>query len=91
MWMRTHPNDSFVATVPLAERLPFTLCGKLLRQEADGSVSTHPIDNGGMLTNYADARLDALTIRDVIFSFADPAGQAEIAPAPGPACSAAVS
>ena len=32
----SHPDDSFIATVPAFDVLPFTLCGKLLRREAAG-------------------------------------------------------
>ena len=86
-----HPDDSFVATVPAADRLPYTLCGKLVKRAADGAISTHPIDNGGVLSSYADAKLDAITLGDVLFTFTDAAGRADVTVQNGPACTAAVS
>ncbi len=85
-----HPDDSFTTTVPVADRLPFTLCGKLLTREA-GGVATHDIDNGGTLANYADSRLDALTLGNVLFTFTDSTGRADVTVERGPACTAAVS
>jgi hypothetical protein len=86
-----HPDDSFIATIPLQDKLGFTLCGKLMRREADGSLTPHPIDNGGTLAGYEGARLAALTMGDVLFSLEDEAGQAESTVQQGPACTAAVS
>ena len=37
--------------------LHYTLCGRLLRRELDGSVSTHRIDNGGVLGGRGGADL----------------------------------
>ena len=87
----SHPDDSFSATVPDQDSLGFTLCGKLLDHAADGSIATHPIDNGGKLAGYADAKLDAITLGDVLFTLQDTAGQAETTVQRGPACTAAVS
>ncbi len=86
-----HPDTSFTATVPDTEKLSFTLCGKLLRREPDGSLSTHPIDNGGTLTGYTGASLAAVTLGDVLFTLQDEAGQADTDVLRGPACTAAVS
>ncbi len=87
----SHPDDSFIATVPDAERLPYTLCGKLVKRDAGGAVTMHPIDNGGVLAGYADAKLDAITLGDVLFTFTDAAGRADVTVQNGPACTAAVS
>ena len=87
----THPDDSFVATVPAQAKLGFTLCGRLIRREADGSLSTHLIDNGGTLEGYEGAKLAALTLGDVVFTLQDEAQQAEVTARAGPACTAAVS
>ena len=86
-----HPDDSFVARVPAMATLPFALCGKLLRREADGTVSTHPIDNGGTLTGYEGGIWAAVTLGDVVFTLKDDAGQGLDSPSRNPACSAAVS
>ena len=86
-----HEDDRFTATVPLAERLPFALCGKLLRREADGSVSTHVIDNGGTLEGYEDGTWAAITLGDVAFTLEDENGRGESTYSAAPACSAAVS
>ncbi len=86
-----HPEDSFVATVPLHDKLGFTLCGRLIKREADGSLTPHPIDNGGTLEGYDGASLAALTLGDVLFSLEDEAGHAASTVQRGPACSAAVS
>ncbi len=88
---QNHPNDSFVATVPLQPRLGFTLCGKLVKREPDGALSTHPIDNGGVLEGYEGATLAALTLGDVLFTLEDEAGQASHTVQQGPACTAAIS
>ena len=87
----SHLDDSFVVTVPVLDRLPFALCGKLLRREADGGVSTHPIDNGGTLTGYDGGTWAAMTLGDVVFSLQDDRGQGDSAVSAAPACSAAVS
>ena len=86
-----HPDDSFTAAVPLQPRLGFTLCGKLLKREPSGSLSTHPIDNGGVLEGYAGATLAALTLGDVLFTLEDEAGQGAATVQQGPACTAAIS
>ena len=86
-----HPDDSFTVTVPLQARLGFALCGRLVRREADGSLSTHPIDNGGVLEGYEGAKLAALTLGDVVFTLQDEAEHAAITARAGPACTAAVS
>lgn len=87
----SHPDDRFMATVPAMDRLPFTLCGKLVRREADGTTTTHPIDNGGTLAGYEGGVWDATTIGDVLFSLHDETGLGEDTHSAGPACSAAVS
>ena len=87
----SHPDDSFIATVPALDRLPFTLCGKLVRRDAAGQVTTHPIDNGGTLTGYESGTWDAVTIGDVLFTLHDEGGQGEDTYTAGPACTAAVS
>ena len=86
-----HPDDSFVAKVPAMANLPFTLCGKLLRREPDGSLSTHPIDNGGSLADYSDGVWAATTLGNVLFTLKDESGRGIDSYARGPACSAAVS
>ena len=86
-----HPDDSFTATVQDQGTLGFTMCGKLLKREPDGSLSTHPIDNGGTLSGYAGATLDAITLGDVLFTLQDTAGGAQTTVQRGPACTAAVS
>ena len=73
----SHPDDRFTATVPAMERLPFALCGKLVRQDPDGDVSTHVIDNGGTLTGYADGVWAAITLRDVAFTLEDESMQGD--------------
>jgi hypothetical protein len=85
------PDDQFVATVPAQDHIGYTLCGKLLRREADGSLSTHPIDNGGVLAGYAGHTLAATTLHDVLFSLDDTEGDAGSTLSPGPSCTAAVS
>ena len=87
----SHPDDSFIATVPLRAKLGFTLCGKLLKREPNGSLSIHPIDNGGMLEGYEGATLVALTLRDVLFTLENEADSTGSTVQQGPACSAAVS
>lgn len=86
-----HPDDSFIASVPLRPKLGFTLCGKLLKREADSSLSTHPIDNGGTLEGYEGATLAALTLGDVLFTLENEADPGSSTVQQGPACSAAVS
>ncbi len=86
-----HPDDSFTATVPSQPQLGFTLCGKLLKREANGSLSTHPIDNGGVLEGYEGATLAALTLGDVLFTLEDEAGHGTGTVQQGPACTAAIS
>jgi hypothetical protein len=85
------PDDQFVAMVPARDHIGYTLCGKLLRREADGSLSTHPIDNGGVLAGYAGHTLAATTLHDVLFSLEDLQGDAGSTVRPGPSCTAAVS
>ncbi len=87
----THMDDSFTATVPAMDKLPFALCGKLLRQNGTGSVATHPIDNGGTLTGYEDGTWAAVTLGDVAFTLDDETGKGESTYSAAPACSAAVS
>ncbi len=86
-----HPDDSFQIQVPSMPKLPFALCGKLLRRESDGSVSSHPIDNGGSLVNYAGGTWAATTIGDVVFTLQENSGQGDATVSAAPACSAAVS
>ena len=85
------PDDSFTATIPDRDHLGYTLCGKLMKREPDGSLSSHPIDNGGVLKGYGSQTLMATTLGDVLFSLQseDPAVTSTVQP--GPACSAAVS
>ncbi len=85
------PDDSFTATIPDRDHLSYTMCGKLMRRETDGALSSHPIDNGGVLKGYASQTLMATTLGDVLFSLqsADPAVISTVQP--GPACTAAVS
>ena len=85
------PNDQLQANLPVQPSIGFTLCGRLLRRESDGSVSTHPIDNGGVLTGYAGASLAAVTLGDVLFALQDDKGRATTDIRPGPSCTAAVS
>ncbi len=87
----THPDDSFVATVPALDQLPFALCGRLIRRAADGNVSTHTIDNGGTLTGFEGGTWAAITIGDVAFTLQDESGQGDSSYTAAPACSAAVS
>ena len=86
-----HPDDSFTVTVPSQPQLGFTLCGKLLKREPNGGLSTHPIDNGGVLEGYEGATLAALTLGDVLFTLEDEAGQGTGTVQQGPACTAAIS
>ena len=87
----SHPDDSLVATVPAMANLPFALCGKLLRHEQGGSVSTHPIDNGGTLTGYEGGTWAAITLGDVLFTLQEESGNGDATVSNAPACSAAVS
>ncbi len=87
----THMDDSFTAAVPTMDKLPFALCGKLLRQDYSGSLATHPIDNGGTLTGYEDGTWAAVTLGDVAFTLDDETGKGESTYNAAPACSAAVS
>jgi hypothetical protein len=86
-----HPDDSFQAQVPAMPTLPFALCGKLLRRESDGTISSHPIDNGGNLTGYVGGTWAATTMGDVVFTLQDASGQGDSTVSAAPACSAAVS
>ena len=85
------PSDSFVAPVSVLGSVSYTLCGKLLRREADGSVSSHSIDNGGRLRTAPGHTLDAVTRGDVLFLLQDSETGEEGEITPGPVCSAAVS
>ena len=88
-----HPEDSFTATLPRAPHTSYTLCGRLLRREADGAISTHPIDNSGVLGDVAGQTLYANTLGDVLFALQPGEGGAAPAPGdihPGPACDAVV-
>ena len=85
------PDDSFTATVPDRDHLGYTLCGKLMRREADGSLSSHPIDNGGVLRAYRGQTLAATTLGDVLFSLESQAPEVVSTVQQGPACTAAVS
>jgi hypothetical protein len=86
-----HPVDQFTATIPRLDRTPYTLCGKLIKQEPDGTESVHPIDNGGVLGDVAGRTLYANTINDVLFSLEGSEGPRSGEVRPGPACSAAIS
>ncbi len=86
-----HPDDSFAATVPAMSKLPFALCGKLLRHEQGGSVSTHSIDNGGVITGYQDGTWAAITLGDVLFTLQEESGRGDSTVNNAPACNAAVS
>ena len=86
-----HASDSFTATVPLQAELGFTLCGKLVKREKDGTLSTHPIDNGGVLSDYERASLAAVTLGDVLFTLHDEAERSAATVRAGPACTAAIS
>ena len=87
----THMDDSFTTTVPAMDKLPFALCGKLLRRGGDGETATHPIDNGGTLTGYEDGTWAAVTLGDVAFTLDDETGKGQSTYSAAPACSAAVS
>ncbi|WP_158747535.1 hypothetical protein [Acidisphaera sp. L21] len=86
-----HPEDSFTVAVPLMPKLGFTLCGKLVTREANGGLSTHPIDNGGTLAGYDSSILAALTLGDVLFTLQDETGTGTNDVQQGPACTAAIS
>lgn len=86
-----HPDDSFQAKLPGLPELPFALCGKLMRRDPDGTLSPHPIDNGGTVTGYDGAKLAAITLGDVLFTLRDDTGHAVVSVKPGPACNAAIS
>jgi hypothetical protein len=86
-----HPEDRFTASIEHAAHMPYTLCGRLLRQEADGSVSIHPIDNGGLLGDIAGRTLFANTLGDKLFSLEGSEGAATGEVQAGPACAAATS
>ena len=86
-----HPEDRFTANVPSQPQTPYTLCGRLLRREADGSVSTHSIDNGGLLGDVAGRTLFANTLGDVLFALEPAEGGVPGDVRPGPACDAVVS
>ena len=85
-----HPEDQFTATIERMDHTPYTLCGKLVRQEADGSETVHPIDNSGLLGDVAGRTLFANTIGNVLFSLQGTEGGASGEVRPGPACAAAV-
>ncbi len=85
------PDDSFTASIPARDHLSYTLCGKLERREADGSTSSHPIDNGGVLAGYAGQSLMAITHGDVLFSLESDDAAVVSSVQPGPACTAATS
>ena len=87
----SHMDDSFTATAPAMDNLPFALCGKLLRHQPDGSVSTHSIDNGGTLTGWQNGTWAAVTLGDVAFTLEDDSGKGDSTYSAAPACSAAVS
>ena len=87
---KTHPEDQFTATIERMAHTPYTLCGKLVRQEADGSQTVHPIDNSGLLGDVSGRTLFANTIGNVLFSLEGTEGGATGEIRPGPACSAAV-
>jgi len=86
-----HPEDQFTASIEHTAHTPYTLCGRLLRQELDGSISVHPIDNGGMLGDIAGRTLFANTLGDKLFSLEGTEGAATGQVLPGPACTAATS
>ena len=86
-----HPDDQFTASIQRMARTPYTLCGKLLKREADGTLSTHPIDNGGILGDIAGRTLFANTLGDVLFSLEGTEGSATGEVRPGPACDAVIS
>ncbi len=88
---RTRPDDQLQASLPALPSIAFTLCGRLIRRESDGGTSTHPIDNGGVLTGYIGANLAAITLGDVLFTLQDDKGRATTEVRPGPSCTAAVS
>jgi hypothetical protein len=86
-----HPDDSFTATIERAPETPYTLCGRLLRREADGRISVHPIDNTGVLRDVAGQTLYANTLGDVLFSLQTAeGGTAPSDVRPGPACDAII-
>ncbi len=87
---RAHPDDQLEANLPALPSISFTLCGRLLRRDGSG-VSTHAIDNGGLLTGYEGAALAAITLGDVLFTLQDDHGRATTEVRPGPSCTAAVS
>ncbi len=86
-----HPDDQFTATIERMAHTPYTLCGQLLKREADGSVSTHRIDNGGMLGDIAGRTLFANTLGDVLFSLEGTEGAATGEVRKGPACDSVIS
>ena len=86
-----HPVDQFTATIEQAPHISYTLCGQLLKREADGSISTHPIDNGGRLGDIAGRTLFANTLGDKLFSLEGSEGAATGEVLAGPACAAATS
>jgi hypothetical protein len=86
-----HPEDQFTASIERAPHTQYTLCGRLLRQEPDGSISTHPIDNGGLLGDIAGRTLFANTHADKLFSLEGSEGAATGEVQAGPACAAATS
>ena len=86
-----HPDDRFTATIERMVHTPYTLCGQLLKREPDGSVSTHRIDNSGVLGDVAGRTLFANTLGDVLFSLEGSEGPATGVVRPGPACDSVVS
>ncbi len=86
-----HLDDRIEASVPEVVTLHFALCGRLLRREADGHISAHPIDNGGTLTGYAGGTWAAITLSDVVFTLKEESGRGDSVVTVAPACSAAVS
>ena len=86
-----HPEDQFTTAIEHTAHTPYTLCGRLLRREIDGSISVHPIDNGGMLGDIAGRTLFANTLGDKLFSLQGTEGAATGEVQAGPACAAATS
>lgn len=86
-----HATDSFTAPLNAFGIVDYTLCGRLLRRDQDGSISVHPIDNSGRLRTAAGHSLSAFTQGDVLFRLQDDDTGDQGTVTPGPACSAAVS
>ena len=83
-----HSFDSFTASLPVG-MLDYTLCGRLQRREADGSVTVHRIDNAGRVAVRKGDTLRAFTLSDVLFALEAPG--VAIDARPGPACDPTVS